>query len=84
MMNITMKTSASCVKRAYYTTTHHYRRLTIRGKDSDDAVICTKTRTYSLLTAQTSNNLLVTPTLKSVGEVELLDEAISYNKVASD
>lgn len=36
-----------------------YRRLTVKGKPTDDAVICTPSSTYQLRTISLSNSLLV-------------------------
>lgn len=38
-------------------------RVVIRGKPSDEAVLCTKDKTFEMKAADTSNCLLVTPSL---------------------
>ena len=38
--------------------------LVIRGEHNDDAVLCTSSRTYDLKEAQSSNSLLLCPSLK--------------------
>ncbi len=43
-------------------------RLVIRGDPSDDAVLCTKDKTFELRVADTSNMLLLTPSLTFHGD----------------
>lgn len=52
-------------------------RLVIRGDSNDDAVLCTKDKTFELRAADTSNMLLLTPSLAFSGDTS----EINYCKV---
>ncbi len=46
----------------------HLLRLVIRGDSSDDAVLCTEDKTFELRAADTSNMLLLAPSLTFYGD----------------
>lgn len=45
----------------------HYFRLVIRGSPNDEAVLCTADKTFEVRVADTSNTLLIAPSLQLPG-----------------